>query len=239
MSRGARGFTLLEVLVAIAILGLGLTVILSSQAGLFSSAKRGQHLTVATSLLRCKMSEVELELLKTGYQELDQTGDGSCCGDEGELGYHCAWKVERIELPEPSDMMDGGLSSDGGLGALEALSQLTQPKAGGGSPLGGGPESLQQLAEGLGESSAASGIGPMVMGMVYPQIKPLFEASIRKLTVKVEWKEGITPRELTVSQYVTDPQQGGFDGDAGVALDGGGMPSGLSGLLGGMGQQKQ
>ena len=58
--RGASsGFTLLEVLVAIAILGLGLTVILSSQAGLFSSASRGEHLTAASNLLRCKMSRIK------------------------------------------------------------------------------------------------------------------------------------------------------------------------------------
>ena len=40
MSR-SRGFTLLEVLVAVSILGLGLTVILSSQASLFATS--AQH----------------------------------------------------------------------------------------------------------------------------------------------------------------------------------------------------
>ena len=50
--RLSRGFTLLEVLVAIAILGLGLTVILSSQVGLFTSTSRGAHLTVASNLTR-------------------------------------------------------------------------------------------------------------------------------------------------------------------------------------------
>ena len=43
-ARARTGFTLLEVLVAVAILGLGLTVILSSQAGLFASAEpREKH----------------------------------------------------------------------------------------------------------------------------------------------------------------------------------------------------
>ena len=64
-SSSARGFTLLEVLVAVAILGLGLTMILSSQVGLFSSASRGEHLTVATNLARCKMAELEVDLLAT------------------------------------------------------------------------------------------------------------------------------------------------------------------------------
>jgi len=40
--RARRGFTLLEVLVAVAILGLGLTVILNSQTSSFSGAQTAQ-----------------------------------------------------------------------------------------------------------------------------------------------------------------------------------------------------
>src|ERR1700709_541867 len=96
-----RAFTLLEVLVAIAILGLGLTVILGSQVGLFTNASRGQHLTVATNLARCKMGELEVKLLTLGYQLTDEHDEGSCCGsdDDGNEGYRCVWKVERVTLP--------------------------------------------------------------------------------------------------------------------------------------------
>src|SRR5512146_3213568 len=92
------GFTLLEVLVALAILGLGLVIILSSQAGLFSSTSRGEHLTVASNLLRCKMSEIELSLDQKGFQLTDENDEGECCAEEGE-GYTCSWKIERVELP--------------------------------------------------------------------------------------------------------------------------------------------
>src|SRR3954466_6026390 len=103
-------FTLLEVLVAIAILGLGLTVILSSQTGLFASAQRGQHLTTASNLLRCKMSEIELTLAQKGFSLTDENDEGDCCENESE-GYTCSWKIERVELPplpEPSTDQDGG-----------------------------------------------------------------------------------------------------------------------------------
>src|SRR5262249_13241426 len=70
--RRARGFTLLEVMVAVAILGLGLTAILSAQAGAFASAAHARHVSVATGLARCKMSEVEEHLAgPEGYPELD------------------------------------------------------------------------------------------------------------------------------------------------------------------------
>lgn len=229
-----RGFTLLEVLVAIAILGLGLTMILSSQVGLFASASRGEHYTVATNLARCKMSEVELELLKNGYPLTDEKNEGDCCGDDGEPGYTCAWKIERVELPEASEMtLDGGAeSADSMAGPFAALEKLGMMPGSEGQQGANTPTpSLQNIAETVGESSMASGIGPMVMSLVYPTLKPMLEASIRKLTVKVEWKEGRKQREFAVTQYVTDPQQGELDSDPGVTGAGSATP-GIPGIPG-------
>lgn len=199
---------------AIAILGLGLTMILSSQVGLFNGASRAQHITIATSLVRCKMSEVEIHLLKLGYQLTDEKDEGSCCGDEGEPGYDCKWKVERVELPDADMSLDGGTSEgDGGMfGSLEALQNLTSPSAN----KNGAPPSLQDIQQGLGSASLSAGIGPMVMGMVYPALRPMLEASIRKITVTVEWREGINKRELTVTQFVTDPQKAAIDPTTGL-----------------------
>jgi hypothetical protein len=59
----------------------------------------------------------------------------------------------------------------------------------------------------------------MVLGLVYPDLKPMLEASIRKITVTVHWKEGFNDRDLAVTQYVTSPQQGGFDPLADEGLD--------------------
>jgi general secretion pathway protein I len=86
LPKPGRGFTLLEVLVAVAILGLGLTVILSSQVGLFAGVSRSRNLGFAANLARCRMSEVEVELLKNGYPIIDQTEDGHCCEEETDAG---------------------------------------------------------------------------------------------------------------------------------------------------------
>jgi general secretion pathway protein I len=194
---GQAGFTLLEVLVAIAILGLGLTVILSSQAGLFSSASRGEHLTVASNLLRCKMSEIELTLAQKGFQLTDESDEGPCCDDESE-GYSCSWKIERVELPPlPQNSMDsdggapgpagsaslsgpGGLNMDtptGGPAAAGPLGALMNISASQGASLGAKatPGSVMQQ---LG-STGSTGMEGMVMGFVYPSLKPMLEASIR------------------------------------------------------------
>lgn len=234
-----RGFTLLEVLVAIAILGLGLSVILSSQVGLFSSAARTEKLSQVTGLARCKMGEVEIKLDKDGYPIADEDDEGPCCadGDEGLDRYTCSWKIQRVELPDPSNLAqdgDGGVSGDqGDLGPLGALAGLQQS---GGASLGpdAGFSGLMNLMGGSSTGAGAGGAGAgmqgmasMVMGLVYPDLKPMLEASIRKVTVTVHWKEGKNDRDFEVTQYVTNPQQGGLDPNAAAGLQN------IAGQLGG------
>ncbi|HEY6727313.1 MAG TPA: prepilin-type N-terminal cleavage/methylation domain-containing protein [Polyangiaceae bacterium] len=216
-----RGFTLLEVLVAISILGLGLTVILSSQTGMFASAVHSEKLTHAVFLARCKMTETELELMTDGYPLIDQNDSGKCCEDD-DSEYTCSWRVEKIELPQPGSFVppegegadpDAGLGDvpgtvdpaelGGNLSALSAVQGLENPS---GLP---GQDPLNSLAA-LGSEDGAAGIGAMVMTLVYPELKPMLEASIRKVTVTVHWKEGTNDKDFSVTQYVTDPQEGGL-----------------------------
>jgi general secretion pathway protein I len=234
----ARGFTLLEVLVAIAILGLGLTVILSSQAGLFSSASRGEHLTAASNVLRCKMSEIELTLAQKGFSLTDEKDEGDCCDDENE-GYTCSWRIERVELPplpQASPDADGGAPGPAGSAGLKGpggLSLETPPPApGAGGPLGALMNISASQGASLGDkatpgsvmqqlgSTGSSGMEGMVMGFVYPSLKPMLEASIRRITVKVMWKEGQRPRELEVTQFLTRPQEGQLGTADMLGLDG-------------------
>jgi general secretion pathway protein I len=208
---GRRGFTLLEVLVAVAILGLGLTVILSSQVGLFSSATRGEHLTIATGLVRCKMSEVEEKLLREqAYPLTDQNDEGDCCGDDSDGRYRCVWKIERVELPQlPDQSADGGVPG-GDMGPLGALAGLSPGGSAAAPPpdLGKAASPTDLAGQLSGAGAAMQGMGPMLMALVYPGLKPMLEASIRKVTVTAQWKEGSNERSLSVIQYVTNPQQG-------------------------------
>src|SRR5205085_6981497 len=82
LMRRSRGFSLLEVMVAIAILGLVLTVILSAQGGLAASNRASSNMGNAVSLGRCKMSEIEEKMLKLGYPEIDQIDQAVPCCDE-------------------------------------------------------------------------------------------------------------------------------------------------------------
>jgi hypothetical protein len=72
---------------------------------------------------------------------------------------------------------------------------------------------------------------------VYPQLKGMLEASIRKVTVQVLWKDGTTDRDLTVVQYLTNPQQGGLLAvDEGMGGSGGAPGIGTTAAAGARGR---
>lgn len=166
----SRGFTLLEVLVAVAILGLGLTAILSAQAGSFASAAHARNLSVATGLVRCKMAEVEEHLRKDGFQETDENGSGPCCDGDDSPNFRCTWRVDKPQFPEArfGDLnLNAGLnlggtpgSSGSGAGQLGALGLLSGAGAGS-SPLAGA-SNIGDVAKTLADanSQAASMAAP-------------------------------------------------------------------------------
>jgi len=218
---GQRGFTLLEVLVALAILGLGLTSILSAQAGLFASSLRSERVTMASNFGRCKLSEVEIELLRLGYQLTEQKGEGTCCATEDESVYSCSWKVEPVKLPEMNLNMlsnkDGGVATPDA-GFLTPFNPTDTTGASSANPLGalggmvpglGGSNSpFGMLSSGSGTGAGMGGLAAMALSIVYPTLKPMLEASIRRITVSVKWNEGSKLRSFDIAEYVTNPMQG-------------------------------
>ena len=234
-----RGFTLLEVMVAVAILGLGLTAILSAQAGAFASANHGRNISVSVGLLRCKMTELEEHHLKEGFQETDETGSGPCCEGDDTYNMKCAWITEKPQLPEAKfgelnlDSVLGGSSGTAGgpglggaIGLLTGGSPGSAPAIDPGSGVGdisktlasanaGDPNALAGAAAG-----GVGGIASMVMGLVYPSLKLIFEASTRRVTVTLTWREGPKSFSTTLVQWLASPQRAGVvadDADGGAA----------------------
>jgi general secretion pathway protein I len=245
-----RGFTLLEVMVAVAILGLGLTAIMSAQAGAFAASKHARNVSVATALARCKMNEAEEKIMRLGLPVADEAEAGMCCEGDNNTLFRCAWRVDLPKLPEAklgaldlaSGLGDGGVG--GTFGALASLDKggslmpggdggigaIAQSLVGGGAPGGAGDP-----AAGGGAAGGVGGIASMVMGIIYPQLKGVMEASTRRVSVTVSWVEGKKEHSFEVMQWVTNPQQSGLIADA-IDMPGGmpGMPgSGAAGTTGG------
>jgi len=133
--------------------------------------------------------------------------------------------------------VDGGMSLSGSPSALMSSlvpqgspSALTGALGGSAGNLGGLSQSMsgdggfatlnleagiQSMGASLTQQMGGGGMGTqgllsMVMGFVYPFIKPMMEQSIRKLTVVVRWKEGSKVKDFILLQYVTNPSNGGF-----------------------------
>jgi general secretion pathway protein I len=186
--RGARrGFTLIEVLVAIAILGLALTAIFASEAGAVKAGHRARRITVATILARCKMGEIEEEIAREGFPAIEMHGTDSCCeggeiddDGDGESDFVCDWSVDRIEFPDLEGEEDGLLpeAEAEGEDADTGFSQAA---------------SVEDILGGTAPTSGGDMVGELALSYAWPILQPALEEQVRRARVTVRWREGLTP----------------------------------------------
>ncbi len=202
-SSGARaGFTLLEVMVAVAILAVALTAILSSEVGALRVGNRARRTNIATLLARCKMAEIEEQVANEGLPAIDDHGEDECCEDAEVPGYTCEWAIERIVLPEMGGA--GGLPGQEAAGDDEDAPEV-DPAAADEDPMG--------TAAAMMSGGGMDGITQMAMQHAYPPLKPTLEESVRRASVVVHWSEGDRDASFDVVQYVVGDQGASQDDD--------------------------
>ena len=86
---GDKGFTLLEVMIAVALIAIALTTLLGSQSQSVSFANSAKFETMAALLAQSKMSEIAV-------QDKDELNSGS--GDFGEDYPGYAWEVTVSDI---------------------------------------------------------------------------------------------------------------------------------------------
>ncbi|MGB5191602.1 MAG: prepilin-type N-terminal cleavage/methylation domain-containing protein [Polyangiales bacterium] len=190
----SRGFTLLEVMIAVAILGLSLTAIFSSEVGAANVAARARRQNVAATLARCKMGEIEEIIAIEGLPALEKKDTDACCEHAPIEGYECDWIVERIILPELGAQEGDEDESEQDRSQRRLTETYDEINAqGGGTP--------QEVIAGQ-----AGNLTSMALELGYPILKPFLEEQVRRATVTVRWKEG--PREIgfDVVQYLVSEQ---------------------------------
>jgi general secretion pathway protein I len=203
-ARKSAAFTLLEVMVAIAILAICLSAVFSAEAGSVRMAHRARKMGLATLLARCKMGEIEEQIAKDGLPAIFDSGSDNCCED-GEIdGFTCKWELEPIVMP---DTMFGGEEEEGAEGSV--LGASASPGPGQNAPAN--PSDIlttdpTQMLQGGGSGADTGGMMAMAMQMVYPVLKPAFESQIRRATVTVTWREGSSEHSFDVTQYVVAEQ---------------------------------
>ena len=225
---------------AVALFGAVVTIILSAQAGLVASDRTATNMSQAIELGRCRMSEIEEKQLKLGYPEVEEKDTSPiCCNEKDNPGFSCEWKVERVLLPQPMGLAgDAGMNTFFGAGvgldagvpsalATPTGTVMMNPMGGASLDFDAGLANIgTQLNSAVG-GAGVSGLLSMVFSIVYPSLKPMLEAAIRRVTVIVHWQEGRQQRDFTLQQYITNPSRAGLlaaIADAGGAGEGGGIP---------------
>ena len=226
----ARGFTLLEVMVAVAILGLSLTVILSAQAGLYSggderAAHQRGHRARALPYDRNRGAPDQARV-PVGRRErrravLRRRLRGKTCAAAGasKLSSSLSQAASRCRSSALGRDWDSSLGltaasrrswaqRPGSLAARASSTSSPETLRASRLPTAASPASPRRIAS---RDGRVEGLAQMVMGFVYPQLKPMLEASIRKVTVKVTWHEG-HPRSRICHRTVRDPPHAGGSG---------------------------
>ena len=211
------GFTLVEVMLALAVLGLGLTLLVKSLASNVANAGEAQMMGVVAELARGKMYDVEELLRKDGFQETDQSSNGDF-SEEGWPGLTWEAKVEIPEIPtlaalqamqQGQDGAGSGSGSGAGSGSGSAAAGTSNdPMAAFESTGLGGMLSMFGGFGGMGDMAGGEGAGDQ-MGAAFIQqyfdmVQQVFKASIRKVTLTVHYQNAGEKRDFAMSAYFTD-----------------------------------
>lgn len=121
-----QGFTLIEVVVALAILAVSLTVLLETQIASLRAAGRSRDLTIAALLCRSKMADIEQQLFDDGFTVGDVEEDGNF----SEEGYpKITWKAKIVEVQLDLSMI-GSITGGDGEGNTPSTGSIVSGMAG-------------------------------------------------------------------------------------------------------------
>ncbi len=189
-----RGFTLLEVMVALALLAAALMAIADLSGNALRNHAYARDLSAATLLARGKMAELEQKYDDEGFKDFDQEEEGDFT-DAGRPDVH--W---RFQLVKP----DGDLSAD----------QLVSLLAGGGADA---QDLIAKVMGGMGAAGALTGAGAqggatatnplagVLTGLLQSQLTAFGETlkkSFREARLTVSWRDGATSHGFAVTTHL-------------------------------------
>lgn len=189
-----RGFSLLEVMVSLAILALALTAIAGVNATAFDESNYAKQVTTATLLARSKMIDIEEKLRKDGFG----SDDKEFSGDFEEGGYPgMKWTATCRQVDVDIAQLVGGLF--GGDISSDTLPEQMQSFLG--ALQGTGPSDLKDKVAGSDISKMLGGGG---LEMIFKQVGDTLGKSIREITLEISWgKKGVDQETIKFIEYVT------------------------------------
>jgi prepilin-type N-terminal cleavage/methylation domain-containing protein len=191
----SKGFSLLEILIAMAILSFSLVALFGHQGVIIQSIDYSNRVSQAIFLLEGKLLDVKHKILTDSVDVYDNCDEGDF-KDEGFRGrgiqeYRwkvCAFKLEiqdgaSEQLTERLSSILMGAGDSGALSGLGGLGGL-----GGNDPMAG-------LERAQGQIAMASGMIPTFLQQL--------EDQIRKVQIEVSWRDQTQTRKVLLERFVT------------------------------------
>jgi general secretion pathway protein I len=195
-----KGFTLLEVMISLAILAVALVAISDLNGGAVQMHAYGRRATEATLLLKGKMLDVEDDLQKNGFSDFSDEKHGTF-DSEGSPDY--GWSAEILK---PDVQLDPAqLLGMLGVGGDKKQQKPSGGLAGAASALAAQLGGAQAAMQGLQGGGAGALLGGPLGGMLQGQAKTFIEQlkkSVREVRLTVSWKDGSQLRNVSASQMI-------------------------------------
>lgn len=176
-----RGFTLLEVLVAMSLLALGLAALLGHQAVSVQMSHSSNQLGQANLLAQGKLLDLEHTLTSESMDVLDNCDDGNFRKEDfDEFEWKaCAYKLEIEDgaIEQIGEQLLSTLSGSMGLNFMDT-------------------ESLSDdQAKLLGQATQFLGAIPIFLQRL--------EDKVRKVRLEITWNDAVGERSVVVERFVT------------------------------------
>jgi prepilin-type N-terminal cleavage/methylation domain-containing protein len=198
ITRSRRGFTLLEVMIGLALLGFGLAVLIKSASGSIVNTRTTQLMGVSTDLARGKIYELEEQLLKDGFSDTEQMQENQNFEEEGWESIRYSYKIEEVKLPSWEALQEMAKRKAEGSGSAGSGSGEGEEQLGGfeNSALGGMMAQLGGMGGGSGDIDSSMGAA-FIQGQ-YQMVQEVLKVSIRKVTLIVTYDILPVSEELSV-----------------------------------------
>lgn len=196
-----RGFTLLEVMVAVAMLALAITAMAAINANSFEASNYARGITVATLLARSKMLDLEQEIQKDGFGSNEKTFDGDF-SEEGFPGV--TWRaVARPVDIDITPLVEGFLGGKISPESLPTQMQTFMGALNGTSVGADGTLPDAALEEQVQGGDLAKLLGGGQVETIFKQISETLGNSIREISLEITWGRGLDEETVKFVQYLT------------------------------------
>jgi prepilin-type N-terminal cleavage/methylation domain-containing protein len=221
-----KGFTLLEVMVAFAILALAIAAIAGAHNASGLGTIRSHRVLIASMLIRGIVLDIEEEYHVDGFPENDREGIDCEVAEPWDDVYTCDYDIEGLDTD--ADVL-AELTNTETMASIAGLAGGAAPGGGGAGALGGegGGLNMDMLQQSGVDPTRMMGLlplfgeeGPQIMstcsvnlskvlqnismaGMFFPEIVKQAADKTRKLTVRLSYNEGRERvRTFTVETFI-------------------------------------